>query len=65
MWGIFFVVGSNILLLMVTQQQVAILEFLQGKMSAHSSTLLSLIHYMYTYISSFVDFFPTKVTTEH
>ena len=28
-----FLVGSNILLLMVVQQQVAVLEFLQEKMS--------------------------------
>ena len=37
-WGIFFLVGSKILLLMVVQQQVVILEFLQEKMSAHPST---------------------------
>ena len=35
--GIIFLVGSNILLLMVVQQCVAILEFLQEKMSAHPS----------------------------
>ena len=34
-------VGSNILLSMVVQQQVVILEFLQEKMSAHPSTLPS------------------------
>ena len=33
-WGIFFSVGSNILLSMVVQQLVAVLEFSQEKMSA-------------------------------
>ena len=39
-WGIFVVVvvGSNIILSMVAQQQVVILEFLQEKMSARPST---------------------------
>ena len=37
MWGIFFLVGSNILLLMVVQWLVAILEFLQEKMSTRPS----------------------------
>ena len=36
-----FLVGSNILLLMVVQQQVVILEFSQEKMSTHPSTLSS------------------------
>ena len=37
-WGIFFLVGSNILLWMVVQQLLAVLEFSQEKMRAHSST---------------------------
>ena len=37
--GVIFLVGSNILLLMVVQQCVAILEFLQEKMSTHPSIL--------------------------
>ena len=38
-WGIFVVVvGSNIILSMVAQQQVVILEFLQEKMRARPST---------------------------
>ena len=36
--GYLFLVGSNILLLMVVQQLVIILEFLQEKMSVHPST---------------------------
>ena len=36
-----FLVGSNILLSMVVQQQVVMLEFSQEKMSAHLSTLPS------------------------
>ena len=36
--GYLYLVGSNILLLMVVQQQVAILEFSQEKMSARPST---------------------------
>ena len=36
-----FLMGSNILLLMVVQQLVIILEFLQEKMSAHPSTMPS------------------------
>ena len=36
--GYLYLVGSNILLLMVVQQQVAILEFSQEKISAHPST---------------------------
>ena len=36
--GYFSLVGSNILLSMVVQQQVVILEFLQEKMSSHPST---------------------------
>ena len=36
--GYLYLVGSNILLLMVVQQQVAILEFSQEKLSAHPST---------------------------
>ena len=39
--GYLFLVGSNVLLLMVVQQQVVILEFSQEKMSAHPSTLPS------------------------
>ena len=35
--GYLFLVGSNILLWMVVQQQVIILEFLQEKMTAHPS----------------------------
>ena len=38
-WGIFFWLGSNILLSMVVQQQVVILDFSQEKMSACPSTL--------------------------
>ena len=38
--GYLFLVGSNILLLMVVQQLVAILVFLKEKMSAHPSTPL-------------------------
>ena len=38
--GYLFLVGSNILLSMVVQQRVAILEFLQEKMSACPSTLI-------------------------
>ena len=34
MWGVFFLVGSNILLLVVVQQGVAILWFSQEKISA-------------------------------
>ena len=41
MWSI-FLVGSNILLLMVVQQQVVILELLQGRMNARPSTPPSL-----------------------
>ena len=37
----FFLLGSNILLSMVVQQQVVILEFSQGKMSICPSTLPS------------------------
>ena len=40
-WGIFLLVGSNILLSMVVQQRVVILEFLQEKMSSCPSTLPS------------------------
>ena len=40
-WDIFFLVGSNILLSMVLQQQNATLEFLQEKMRARPSTLAS------------------------
>ena len=36
--GYLFLVGSNILLWVVVQQQVVILEFSQEKMSAHPST---------------------------
>ena len=36
MWGI-FLVGSNILLSMVVQQQIVILEFLQEKMSTQDA----------------------------
>ena len=36
--GIIFLVGSNILLLTVVQQQVVILEFSQEKMNIHPST---------------------------
>ena len=36
-----FLVGSNILLQMIVQQLVAIVEFLQEKMSTHPSTLPS------------------------
>ena len=43
--GYLFLVGSNILLLMVVQQQVVILEFSQEKMSAHPSTLNSMKQY--------------------
>ena len=39
--GYLFLMGSNILLLMVVQQLVVILEFLQEKMGAHPSTLPS------------------------
>ena len=39
--GVSFLVGSNILLSMVVQQQVVILEFLQEKMSARPSSLPS------------------------
>ena len=39
--GYFSLVGSNILLSMVVQQQVVILEFLQEKMSPHPSALPS------------------------
>ena len=39
--GYLFMVGSNILLLMVVQKWVVILQFLQEKMSAYLSTLLS------------------------
>ena len=39
--GVSFLMGSNILLLIVVQQQVVILEFLQEKMIAHCSTLPS------------------------
>ena len=42
--GIYFLVGSNILLSMVVQQQVVILEFSQEKMSAHPSTPPSCIN---------------------
>ena len=45
MWGIFFLVGSNIFLLMVAKQHIVILEFLQEKMSASPSTPPSLILY--------------------
>ena len=38
MWGIFFLVGSKVLLSMVVQYRVAILEFSQENMSAHPST---------------------------
>ena len=38
-WGYLFLVESNILLLMVVQQQVAILEFSQKKMSPCPSIL--------------------------
>ena len=37
--GYLFLVGSNILLLMVVQQRVTILEFSQEKMSTHPSPL--------------------------
>ena len=37
-WDIFFLVGSNIFLLMVVQQHVVILEFSQEKMSTRLST---------------------------
>ena len=37
--GIFFLVGSSVLLSTVVKQRVVILEFLQGKMSAHPSTM--------------------------
>ena len=40
-WDIYFLVGSNILLSMVLQQQIATLEFLQEKMRARPSTLAS------------------------
>ena len=40
-WGYLFLVGSNILLSTVVQQQVVILEFSQEKMSASASTLPS------------------------
>ena len=40
-WGILFLVGSNILLLMVVQQWVVVFEFLQQKMSACPLTLPS------------------------
>jgi len=39
--GVSFLVGSNIVLLMVVQQQVAILLFSQEKMSTRPSTLPS------------------------
>ena len=39
--GYFSLVGSNILLSMVVQQQVVILEFLQEKMSTYLFTLPS------------------------
>ena len=48
--GHLFLVGSNILLLMVVQQLVAILEFSQGKVSAHPSILPSLFYFQ-TYSS--------------
>ena len=41
--GYLFLVGSNVLLLMVVQQQVAVLEFLQEKMSTRPSTLPSFL----------------------
>ena len=41
-WGIIFLVGSNILLSTVVQQQVVILEFSQEKMSTCPSTSPSL-----------------------
>ena len=44
--GVSFLVGSNILLLIVVQLCVVILEFLQEKMSAHPSTSLSWIYSM-------------------
>ena len=37
-WGIFFLVGSKILLLMVVHQRVVILELSQEKMSSYSFT---------------------------
>ena len=39
--GYYFLVGSNILLLMVVQQLVVVLEFSQEKVSTHPSTLPS------------------------
>ena len=39
--GYLFLVGPNILLLMIVQQQVIILEFLHEKMSMYPSTLPS------------------------
>ena len=44
--GYLFLVGSNILLLMVVQQQVAVLEFSE-KMSARPSTPLSWVLFLY------------------
>ena len=41
MWGIFFLVESNILLLMVVQQRAVILEFSQEKTSTCPSTPLT------------------------
>ena len=43
--GCLFLVGSNILLLMVVQQRVAILEFSQEKMSACPSAPASYHHF--------------------
>ena len=42
MWGNLFLMGFNILLLMVVQQWAEILEFSQEKVSTHLSTLPSL-----------------------
>ena len=50
MWGIFFLVGSNIFLLMVVQPWVVILELLQEKMSAHLSTPPSCVKSFYSAI---------------
>ena len=39
-WRVFFLVGSSVLLLMVVEQLIEILVFLQEKMSSHPFTLL-------------------------
>ena len=51
MWGIFFLVGSSILLSMVVQQRLVILESSQEKMSSDPSTSPSHSSTLATYLS--------------